>query len=453
MAGWRASSRWTGAALLVAGFLAAVRAAISVFRLQIGPVGALGGGAFIVVLSLVGVAVHFVVRFWVWELGKDGPGSKLLWLAAICGGLVLLTYPIAFLLPWVSEAAMQWVIPAANYGSVTLFIVVTALFASGLLRSGLVPRWVGKLGIVAALAGVSFLVPGSLFGALLGAVRSSVGSLDAAFILAVGASLVRRPEAEGSRVARPWVVATVVLVATVAVGTVGYIAASAQARAAEAFTPTSPFPPVFSRIFSGFTNASEFDEFLPADYQGTTISTFDLSRTGDTVMPVDFSNSADLSGADGKVHGKVIGVDVPDHGRWYLVDNYFVESPESQFASVPRTQKLALWDAFASAHPTAVRILGVFPSGLVVDRSLLRPDGYGAKDLVGSTLVIYTPEMDSGIAEELSWASPDQLIANGRAYEAESATGAGDTANRLYVDAFTWDGSAWHPAVRSISRD
>lgn len=451
MAGWRASTRWTGAALLVSGILAAARLAIPFLGSLIGRIVTLGGGAFIGALWVLGAAVAFVVRFWVYELGKDGPGARLLWYAAVCGGLALLPGPILFLIPSLPDSALRWVLPATNYASFGLYVAVTGLFAVGLLRSGLVPAWAAKLGMVAAIAGVSLVVPSSVFGDALRVVRSSAGGLDAVFTVAIGASLMRRPEDEGRRAPRSWAVALVVASSILVALAVGYIAALAQARNVEAMTPTSPFPPVFETLFPGFTNATEFDEFLPGDDLESTVSTFELRRSGDTFMPVDFSNSGNVSGEDGRSHGKVISVDVPGHGRWYLADNYFVDNVDSQYASVPRSEKLSLWDAFVAAHPAAVRILGVFPIDRVADVSLLKQDGYSAADLARSTLVVYTPETESAIAEELSWSTPDELIVNGRAYEADFSNGKGDTVNRLYVGAFTWDGSKWRPANRSAA--
>jgi hypothetical protein len=94
-------------------------------------------------------------------------------------------------------------------------------------------------------------------------------------------------------------------------------------------------------------------------------------------MPVGFINRRDMvSEAQGPVRGTPIAFEVAGAGTWYLGDNYFVENPASRYASIPRAQKLALWDAFVEAYLGESRVLGVFPIGELRDRTLLRADGF-----------------------------------------------------------------------------
>ena len=98
-----------------------------------------------------------------------------------------------------------------------------------------------------------------------------------------------------------------------------------------------------------------------------------------------------------------------------------------------------------------MRILGVFPSELLHDKSLLVNDGYAPGDVSGATLIVYTTEFESDVNQEVPWSTFDELIVNSRRYEQASQMGSTDTTHQLLVRAFLPSGSTWKVAPRSLA--
>jgi hypothetical protein len=452
------NSRWLGVAVLLVGLFSLADESLSLIRpnglLSVPGVssGVLSAGS---VFMFAEMLLFLGVRFWMWRFARQTPGAGTLLLAAI-GGVVTM---VSFGLPTLFVTAIDLIpsglfsplINSTYYVSLLLVAATLGVLCVGLLRSGFVPRWIVWLGFAAAGAALLGPTLGLMKLGLAGLADTLYGLLNAAFLLSLGVFLLRRSTGDTPPKPHMAVAFLTVLAALVAVtalaswaGIRDDVAEKARQEAATAY------PSAFARLFPGFTDAGASPPEAgggPSESSESTAATlqwFELKRGGAPFMPVGFINRRDMvSEAQGPVHGTPIAFEVPGVGTRYLGDNYFVADSASRYASIPRAQKLALWDAFVKAYPDKSRVLGVFPIGELRDRTLLRADGFAPETLNDCTLVVYATEFDSGIAEELTWSTADELIVNGRAYERGPESLPKDPTHRLLVAAFTWTGSGW----------
>jgi hypothetical protein len=452
------TTRWLGAAVLLVGLLSLAGEALSL----IGPHGLLAqpGASFGVVLAAsvffdAATLLLVGVRFWMWRFARQTPGADALLLAAIGGVVAMVSFEgtTRLVLPIASStSSLSWLVwplvNSINYVTPLLLAATLGAFCVGLRRAGVVPTWIVWLGLAAVGALVLSPALGLVRPGSAGLTETLYSLLNAAFLLSLGVFLLRRRI--GNTPPRPHIAVALLSVLTTLVAVAGLASWSGvRADAADnaRLEAANAYPSAFARLFPGFTDAAAGPSGVgggPSESAEATLQWFKLKRGGAPFMPVAFINRLDqVSETQGPVRGTPIAFQVRGGGRWYLGDNYFVSNPASRYAKIPQAQKLALWDAFARVYPDESRVLGIFPIAELRDRTLLRADGLAPEALDDCTLVVYTTEFSSAIAEEVAWGTVDELIVNGRAYESGPDAAQKDPTHRLLVAAFRWTGSGW----------
>jgi len=208
------------------------------------------------------------------------------------------------------------------------------------------------------------------------------------------------------------------------------------------------FTTAIERLVPGFGREGDMPS-READ-EPNTVDTLTIKRSGLAVMHVWITNGKSLGGSDGPIHGTPLAI-ADTTPRWYVADSYFLDHPGSRYQSIPRAEKLALWDAFSASLTRRSRVLGVFPASELRDRTLLTPWGYPASSLSSATVIVSTPEFGSGVEEEVPWSNADELVTNAADYETGNLHDDGDALARLDVTLFVRDGSNWRPVVRMAS--
>jgi hypothetical protein len=195
VAGSNAASptRWLAATVLLAALLSAVSMAGS----MLGVVSrGLGPGTWADPLALVSVAewsLYVVVLFWVWRLARGGPGSAPLLSASLVGLLApLLPLGVLAVLYAVYVGPSVQASLAARYLGPTLGVIVLLLFAIGLLRSRLAPRWVSWLGIAGAILLAVRVPVGRALSGPISTLTWTGDMLGVVFLVALGVSLWNR---------------------------------------------------------------------------------------------------------------------------------------------------------------------------------------------------------------------------------------------------------------------
>ena len=452
----RLSARWVAGAFLAIALLdlagESLRLAGSAHGAGVSPLPSAA-------IGFVGVSmlVYLWVRFATWRLARGRHGERLLLSSAICGAVG----PTVGLVPWFvlldrfgppPEWAIRWIEYGPIYSGTLFSIVATLLLAAGLLRSRLVARWVAWLGAGGGLLSVAGFVAARLSHPLPVWLRTGEIVIDLVFTAAIGLALWGLRHDESARtpsirsVALVFGLVVAVAVALSVAAGVSWEASMSAYRAQQA--ASAAIRATFPNVFPGFGHEGDLPE-LGRD-EPNMVESLTIKRAGRAVMQVEVTNGTSLVATEGPLHGKALRLAVPGPA-WYLGDDYFVDHPDSAYASIPRVQKIALWDVFSAGLTVRERVIGVFTIAELHDRSLLAVDGYRPKDLDGATIVVSTPEFDSAVNEEVPWASADQLIVNARAYEAQvGQTEGGGTLDRLDVSAFTWSRNAWHAVPRRL---
>jgi len=117
----------------------------------------------VLALGWLGAVSYCYVRFFLWWLGRGRPGASLLLVAAALGALPLLfqTFFLVAAFTGICDAAAPVVVLVVHVFSSwgwLLPVVTLILFGIGLIRTRLVPVWVGALAVITG-AGLALFAP------------------------------------------------------------------------------------------------------------------------------------------------------------------------------------------------------------------------------------------------------------------------------------------------------
>jgi hypothetical protein len=436
--------------------------------------------------SIVLVSV-FAATLVLWWASRGGEGRRL-FAASVISWAILWTFELG------ARAALferTWMAGAMGTGAsgvsaspssamtviaLTAVAVAQLLLSLGLIRSPYVPRWVGWLALTVSFLGVIAVV-----GGLRHFYPSSVGSASGAMLRAVlfailawrFHSLVERPERARMRVVGVGIAAGLLamFVASLACSvmmTQMLSRASSFTQRPSAYeedyrlaedaaepdwkTVYDESDRVIGKLCDGFDDPGMVMDAMPDSVRS--VVGLDLSRGESSLqMGVQLVTSTEGSGSPrGYFHGPALEVGKADGETWYTGDNYFLDLPGSRYASIPRSQKLALWDAVgkdrASEYPESDLVLGVFRGDELKDKRIVAQDGYRPEDVTGAWLVVTTPDSSSDVADGIEWRGADQLITAARKYEQDAArlddSEDAEDFCRVDVTAYRYDDGAWH---------
>lgn len=458
MAKGHSSTRWLAGLLIGLGMLELGLEVARLYRLGLAGTSSVSltiSYTSLLLSAVAGVATLAMLSIF-WVRGSRQPGGVLFLLAFLSAALsVALTWGFFAVVsvvtshtPGISHFALPWLSVAGPI----LWAVARALFAAGVIRSRIAPKWIGWLGVASA----ALTVAASPYTRIPHAAELWIGALSVAvtglFYIALGISLSRAQVDEDASATPTWLITAVVgatLVGLIAVCTWGGVVAG-RGASVEIARSQPHFSEVFADLFPGFSAGANAPSLDGGEAHDELVQ-FDIKRGGNAVMPVQMAHDRSLFSPEGPAHGGALVLKVPGQPTWWVTDGYFIDHKDSAFAKTPRPIKYALWDAFVAEETRHVRILGVFPVSELKDRSLLAPYGYTAPMPSGAMVVIYTPEFDSAINEEMPWSTVDELIRNGRDYEKEFQAGAADATHLLEVRAFVRENTVWSPVHRDAA--
>ena len=149
-------------------------------------------------MGVVGVSAYCVLRFGLWWRARRKPGAPLLLAAAVLGTLPLIGWTVigALLQPWYGNVTLPEWLSAASFAVARLMThwawtvptISLSILSLGLLRSGIVPRGVGLVGVLAAVLSAAAQANLRLNGS--SGLYMSAFIAETTFLVAVAVSLV-----------------------------------------------------------------------------------------------------------------------------------------------------------------------------------------------------------------------------------------------------------------------